>query len=179
MINLDIDAKSLEGIVLDLAATEQEAIKALNSTLTKMAAWIRSKSAKGLSEKLAIQQKIVRRRLKSLRIEKRGSSSQIVVWYGLNPVGLIYLKPKQTGGGVRAYGGRFVKSAFISQGRGGNPQVFKRRGKSRLPIDRQVADIQDRAEDYLEDSLFQSGEFESRFFKTFEHELRWRTGIQR
>lgn len=33
LVNLDIDARDLQGVILDLAATEQQAEKALNSTL--------------------------------------------------------------------------------------------------------------------------------------------------
>lgn len=175
MIDLDIDAHGLENIIRDLAATEQQAQKALNTTLNKMAAWVRSKSAKGLSNTLSLQQKIVRRRLKSLRLQRRGNSSQIVVWYGLDPIALIYLQARQTKAGVKAYGGRMIKSAFIADGLNGNKQVFKRRGKARLPIDKQVENIADRAEEYIEDKVFDSAEFEARFFKIFEHELQWQT----
>lgn len=178
MIELDIDAKGIESIVRDLAATEQQATKALNTTLNKMAAWVRSKSAKGLSSSLAIQQKIIRRRLKSLRLTRRGNSSQIVVWYGLDPIALIYLQAKQTKAGVKAFGGRTVKSAFIAEGQNGNQQVFKRRGRKRLPIDKQVENISDRAQEYIEDHVFDSAEFEARFFKIFEHELQWQTRTQ-
>ena len=175
LVNLDIDAQSLQGVVLDLAATEQQAEKALNSTLVKMAGWLRSKSVKGLSQKLTIQQKVIRRRLKSFRLQRRAGGSSITVWYGLDPIALIYLQAKQGRAGVRAYGGRFVQSAFIANGQNGNRQVFKRRGKARLPIDKQRADIEDKANTYIEDDLVGTAEFEARFFKTFEHELQWRT----
>lgn len=175
LVNLDIDARDLQGVILDLAATEQQAEKALNSTLVKMAAWLRSKSVKGLSGALAIQQKVIRRRLKAFRLQRRAGASEVTVWYGLDPIALIYLQAKQGKGGVKAYGGRFVQSAFIADGRNGNRQVFKRRGKGRLPIDKQRADIEDKASTYIEDELVGAAEFEARFFKTFEHELQWRT----
>jgi hypothetical protein len=178
LIDLDIDAESLKGVVLDLAATEAQAEKALNSTLVKMASWLRSKSVKGLSQALTIQQKVIRRRLKSFRLQRRAGGSEITVWYGLDPIALINLQAKKSGAGVRAYGGRFVKSAFIAPGANGTKQVFKRRGKARLPIDKQRADIEDKASTYIEDQLVGTAEFEARFFKTFEHELQWRTQIQ-
>lgn len=175
LVNLDIDARDLQGVILDLAATEQQAEKALNSTLVKMAGWLRSKSVKGLSGALAIQQKVLRRRLKSFRLQRRAGGSEITVWYGLDPIALIYLQARQNKSGVKAYGGRFVQSAFIANGSNGNRQVFKRRGKGRLPIDKQRADIEDKANTYIEDELVGAAEFEARFFKTFEHELQWRT----
>jgi hypothetical protein len=67
-----------------------------------------------------------------------------------------------------------VKSAFIARGRGGTKRVFKRVGKPRLPITEQKASIEKEATAYLEGDLLKSSEFEARFLKTFEHELKWR-----
>lgn len=178
MFNLVVDAPDLQGVVTDLAATEAQVQKALNSTLGKMAAWLRSISAKGLSKELAIQQKVIRRRLKLFRLHRNSSGSEIKVWYGLDPIAMIYLQPRQNKQGVKAYGGRFAKSAFIAAGSNGNRQVFRRREKSRLPLDKQRADIVDKASIYIEDNLLGTEEFEARFFKTFEHELQWRTRTQ-
>lgn len=178
MIDLQIDAGDLDRIAGELAATEVHAAKALNSTLVKMAAWLKTKSVKGLSGHLAIQQKVIRRRLKSFRLQRKAGGSQITVWYGLDPIALIYLQARKANGGVKASGGRFVPSGFIADGRNGNRQVFKRRGKARLPIDKQRVDIEDKSTTYIEDQLLGTAEFEDRFFKTFEHELQWRMQTQ-
>lgn len=178
MFNLRVDAPNLEGVILDLAATESQVQKALNSTLGKMAAWLRGRSVKDLSSALAIQQKVLRRRLKLFRLKRNGSGSEITVWYGLDPIAMIYLQAKQNKQGVRAYGSRFVKSAFIAQGRNGNRQVFKRRDKARLPVDKQRAEIEDKASTYIEDNMLGTADFEAQFFKIFEHELQWRTQTQ-
>lgn len=178
LIDLQIEPENLQGVVLELAATEAQAEKALNTTLVKMASWLRSKSVKGLSKELAIQQKVLRRRLKSFRLKRRSGGSEITVWYGLDPIALIYLQARKNKQGVKAYGGRFVQSAFIASGRNGKSQVFKRRGKERLPVDKQRAEIEDKANTFIEDQLVGTEEFEARFFKTFEHELQWRTRTQ-
>lgn len=177
MIDIEVSGEGLQQIQLDLAATDQQATKALRSTLGKMAAWLRGKSVKGLSQELAIGQKVMRRRLKSFRLTSRPGGGSITVWYGLDPIALIYLNAKQNKSGVTAMGGRFVKSGFIAPVRGGR-QVFKRRGKARLPIDKQRAEIQDKANVYLEDQLIGTEEFEARFFTIFERELKWRTQTQ-
>lgn len=178
MLNLVVDAPDLRNVITDLAGTEAQVQKALNSTLGKMAAWLRTISAKGLSKELAIQQKVIRRRLKLFRLHRNADGSEIKVWYGLDPVALIYMQAKQNKQGVRAYGGRFVKSAFIADGRNSNRQVFKRRGKERLPLDKQRAEIADKASVYIEDTLLGTAEFEAQFYKIFEHELQWRTRTQ-
>lgn len=177
MIDIDVRADGLQQIALDLAATEQQATKALRSTLNKMAAWLRAKSVKGLSQELAIGQKVMRRRLKSFRLTSRPGGGQVTIWYGLDPIALIYLNAKQTKKGVSAMGGRFVQSGFIAPVKGGR-QVFKRRGKDRLPIDKQRAEVKDKADIYIEDRLIGTEEFEARFFTIFERELKWRTQTQ-
>ncbi len=179
LLNLEFDDADLQRVIADLQATESQAQKALRSTLGKMAAWVRTRSLRGLSKTLQIQQKEIRRRLKSLRLQQRGDGYQVAVWYGLDPIGMIHLGARQTSKGVKASGGRFVKSAFISKAKNGNKQVFVREGAARLPIKKQSAEIQDQAQTYLEDSVISSPEFEAQFYKVFERELKWRTQTQK
>jgi hypothetical protein len=174
MISVNIDASDLQRAVVELAATKGEAERALRSTLRKMAAWVRTRSIKGLSDKLKIQQKSIRRRLRSIKAKNTPTGAQVSIWYGLNPIALIHLQARQNARGVRASGGRFAASAFIRKG-----QVFKRTGKDRLPIEKQTADIQADAEQYLSDGLLNAAAFEAQFFKTFTHELRWQTRKQK
>jgi hypothetical protein len=170
MIDLQIDGGQLDRLVLDVAATEDQARKALRSTLNKMAAWLRVRSVKGLSKQLQMQQKVIRRRLRAVKFKDTPDGGVAKIWYGLNPVGLIYLNAKENSRGVTAQGGRFVQGGFI-----GAKQVFKRVGKSRLPIQKQEAPVQKPAESYLAAAGIMSAEFEAQFWKTFEHELKWRT----
>lgn len=175
MIDFEVDSSRITQMALDIAATEKQATKALRSTLNKMAAWLRVRSVKGMSKTLEIQQKIIRRRLKAIKFKQTNDGGVAKVWYGLNPVGLIWLGAKQTGAGVQASGGRFVPGAFIAKGKGGKQQVFKRRGSARLPLDKQQAAIKNPTEKYLESGLLNGAEFEAQFWKVFEHELQWQT----
>lgn len=174
MLALDVGTPDFGRLVQDLAATEKQAQRALNSTLRKMAAWLRTRSMRGLSKELELQQRILRRRLKAAKLRVSGGGSEITVWFGLNPVGLVYLQAKQGSSGVAAAGGRFVKSAFIAKTPGGGSQVFKRMGRARLPVAAQAADVQQPAENYIaHDAL--GAQFDAQFWKTFEHELQWQT----
>ena len=166
MIELKISEQGISQIVDELGATPAQCKKALRSTLSKMARWMETRTRKGLSAELQIQQKIIRRRLKKSSIVATGSGFSIKLWYGLNDVSLIHLGARETKSGVTA-GRRKVEGAFIAKG-----QVFKRTGKSRLPIDKQVVKIQAKANNYLDDAISQSA-FDDQFFKTFEHELKW------
>lgn len=174
LVSLDVQALGLDRVIADLDATAAQADKALASTLVRMAGWLKARSVKGLSKELAIQQKVVRRRLKSFRVKRSPSGSSITIWYGLDPVALIYLGARETGTGVTA-GKHKRQGAFIARGKNGGSQVFKRTGKSRLPLEKQVLDVNDKAATYLEDSLIGGAEFEAQFYKTFERELQWRT----
>ena len=168
MIDFEVDAAELDRLIRDVGAIESDAEKALKSTLMKMARWLKTRSIKGLSNKLQMQQKIIRRRLRAIRVRETADGAQAKVWYGLNNVGVIWLKPKQNSAGVSA-SGRQYDHAWI-----GKHQVFKRRGKSRLPIDAVKEPIKDKADNYLESGIVNSVEFSEQFYKTFEHELSWR-----
>lgn len=175
MINLTIDADSLGSVVSQLNATKTQASQALNSTLRKMAQWLKSKSIKGLSRHLKIPVKEVRRRLKTFRLSKRGDNSEITVWYGLDKMGMIHLKARQNSRGVTATGSRFIPHAFIATAaNGGGKQVFLRQGKKRLKIDKQSAPIADASMTWIEDRLVGTEEFYDKFLAVFEHELQWR-----
>jgi hypothetical protein len=179
MISVELDAKDLDRVAMELRATPAQVSRALRSTLRKMAAWVRTRSVRGLSKELQIQQKIIRRRLRAIKARPTpNGGAEVKLWFGLNPIALIYLGARQNSKGVRA-GKRFVAGAFKARGKGGKEQVFKRRGKERLPIDKQHADIQQPAERYLDDGLLNSAAFEQQFFKTFDHELKWQTRTQR
>ncbi len=183
MIDFEISAASLDQLARNVAATEGETKKALRSTLNKMAAWLRVRSVKGLSKTLQIQQKIIRRRLKAVKFRPTSDGGVAKVWFGLNPVAMIYLGAKEKrgpGGGVAASGNRFVKGAFIAKGgKSGAKQVFKRAGKSRLPLVREEAAIQTDTSKYLDKGTIGSADFEAQFWKTFEHELQWQMRKQK
>lgn len=168
MIDWQIDARQVNQMAIDLAATENQVRLALRSTLNKMATWLRGRSAKGLSKELDVQLKVVRRRLKAIKFKETPDGGMAKVWYGLNPIDLIWLAPKKTGDGITA-SGRQVNGGFI-----GKHQVFKRVGTARLPIQKQSAPIQPPAEHYLDAGAIWR-DFDAQFWKTFEHELKWRT----
>lgn len=169
MFHLDVSAVGIEQIVNTLQPSEKDAKIALKRTLNKMAKWLSTRTNKGLSKELNLTQKILRRRLKKSNVVSTSTGFSIRLFYGLNDVALIHLNPKQNSTGVTA-SKRKVDSAFISKSKN---QVFKRVGKARLPIEKQVDVIKPKADTYLETAQFNSSEFQNQFFKTLEHELKW------
>lgn len=179
-LSIEVDGRQVESLAMSLGATDAQVEAAMRSTYGKMAKWLRTRSVRGLSAKLSIQQKILRARVRAYRLQGGvGSGGDgAKVWFGLRPIPFSLLKPKATAGGVRAAGGRFEPGAFIGKVRG-RTQVLRREGAARLPIRIVYADIEDPARIYVEDELVGTAEFDAQFFKLLEHELKWRTKILR
>lgn len=169
MIDIELDIAGKEELIAELSATQKQVEMALRSTVRQLSGWLKTKAMRGLSKELGIAVGILRRRLKALKLRTSSDGSSMVLWFGLNPIGLIWLGAKKTKAGVAA-GKRKIPGAFIAKG-----QVFKRVGKSRLPIEKQSLEVEDQAHIYLEDELLGSAEIERRFSQIFERELSWRT----
>ena len=73
------------------------------------------------------------------------------IWFGLSPVSLALLSPRKTAGGVRA-GPVTVPGGFMPGGSYGKT-VFARRGRARLPVDKQYYDIKDMGEDVIRNRI--------------------------
>lgn len=163
MIELRPALQGLERIAGQLDATPKQVDRALRITTNRMAAWLRRKAGRELSKDLRVGLDVLRYRMKSLRrgfAGNRGSK----LWFGLNPLAVKYLDPRQVARGVKA-GPTFTRGGFMAKG-----QVFKRRGRERLPIDQAVYPIQQQADATLE-GVVASSDFERRFLDTFEREL--------
>ena len=150
---------------------------AMRSTYGKMGRWLRARALKGMSSRMQIKQKILRGRIKAFRLQGGVSGSGgAKVWFGLKSIPVIRLNARESGKGVKADGGRYIEGAFIAK-IGGRPQVLKRTGHERLPVEVQTVHISDEAQTYIEDELIGTTEFENQFFKFLTHELKWRTQI--
>lgn len=169
MVRIDVAIVGGQQIIDELRATHKQVEAALRSTVRKVAGWLRTRAYRGLAPELDIPIKVLRRRLKTFALKTSPDGTQMTLWFGLNPIGLIYLGARQTRKGVTA-GKRKVPGGFIAKG-----QVFKRTGKGRLPIEKQAASVQDQAQDWIENELLGDADIERRFFQVFESELRWRT----
>jgi hypothetical protein len=183
MLNIAVNADGLNQLIANLQATEDQARKALYSTMVKMAAWVRTRAIRGMSERVKIQQKILRQRVRTYRMGGRlshaTSDGSMKVWFGLNAVPWGQLQPRATRtGGVSASGGRHDPKAFMGR-YGGKEQVLKRAGKERTPLVVVKAEIADEATEYIEEFVIASIEFETHFLTVFERELKWRTQTQR
>lgn len=177
-LTVDIDGRGIQALVDVFGATESQMQAAMRSTYAKMARWLRTQSVRGLSEQLKIQQKVLRSRIRTYRMQHGvgGGDVQAKVWYGINDIPFARLSPKESGKGVKAAGGRFEEGAFIAK-LYGRKQVLKRIGQKRVPLRIVYAEIANEATTYIEDVLVGTAMFDAQFYRFLEHELKWRTSI--
>lgn len=176
-LTVDIDGRGIDALAGAFGATEKQVKAAMRSTYAKMARWLRTQSVRGLSSRLKIQQKILRSRIRTYRLQHGMDNAEgVKVWYGIKDIAFARLNPREAGGGVKAQGGRFEKGAFIAR-LYGRQQVLKRIGKERVPLRIVYAEISDEAITYIEDVLIGTAMFDAQFYRFLEHELKWRTSI--
>jgi len=168
MIKFETSKGDLDKIAREFEADKKEVEKASKRALKKTANWIKTQVVKELSRATGIKQKIIRDRLKVKSLKDLKAS----VWSGLNRISLMRLDPKQNKKGVRA-GKLFRQSAFLSPIRKGSSKliVYKRRGKERLPVDKQMVDIYEAGKQILE-SYIDTKAWE-RFLVIFRQEMKF------
>lgn len=173
MLHFDLDWQQLRGVATELEASEKQFKASLSRACNRTAATLRKMSGRGLKDELQLRtMAAMRKRLKSIRLRTRQQG--VVLWYGLNdlPVSSFKGRAKQTRDGAtfrdQKFDGAFVGRSTVK----GKRTVFKRAGKSRLPITEQLMPIKDKAEIFIEDEIFT--QVEQIFWKHFERDLRAR-----
>lgn len=102
---------------------------------------IRDYAVQKIAAETGLSATVIRKRA---RIKVGTHRDRLTVWFGLNPVNLKDMKPKQDAEGVTAGPAR-VPGAFIVKKLGGH--VFKRKAGPRSTIVKQVFDIRDKGQD--------------------------------
>jgi len=133
--SVSLDDKAVLGVIDALPKTVLRAQRSAVSTTTT---WARKRLQSRVIAKTGIPSRVFRRfRIKSKRKRETG-----VVWFGVNPIKAGYVgKVSQDVGGAFA-GDYYFEKGFVASMRSGHRSIFKRKGKSRLPIVEQVVDIQ-------------------------------------
>ncbi len=119
--------------------------EATAASINKGAAKARTQIARSLSAIFQLPQKIIRRRMRVRRANKRTLKGRL--WAGLGAVKMKYLRPRQTKTGVTA-GKHRAAHAFIAPV-GSTTNVFKRKGRARLPLVTQKVVLGDKADQLI------------------------------
>lgn len=170
MLRVEISQDQLTALKSFFDATTNEVKKAGVRTIRKTSNWIKTASVREISKRTDIAQKILRGRAKS-KIYVNKMQGEFT--FGIYRVSLMRLGPKQQKKGVRA-GKFFRQSAFIAPIKSSTSnkyQVFKRVGKKRLPIEKQMIVIKDSVNTVIRDIVMP--QIPDRIIVIFRQELRW------
>ena len=122
---ITFDVSELEKVAASSGLTPDEVKEILRLAMDDTAMWANKESAKDLGRALSVPYPVMRKRIKAKR---SGKGKDARIWYGINALGLKYLKPKQDGSGVSTTA-KSVPGAFIVPKL--NSHVFKRTGEKR------------------------------------------------
>ena len=138
MIEIRFDDAKLKQLEKELKGIPRALPKVMSRSLNRTASSARTDITDSIYKKTKIKKKYIRRGLKQIRATYRNWRSAVLGKYYAVP--LISMWARQTKKGVtyRKIGAKnriLIRHAFIAKMQSGHKGVFKRRLKSRLPID--------------------------------------------
>ncbi|TIH12747.1 hypothetical protein D0S45_17405 [Marinifilum sp. JC120] len=167
-INLkDLSQGDIDKLVADWLPSEKQLSRAMHSTIKKVSRWANAVAIKKIRADTGIPAGMLRQRIKLFR---RGHTNRI--YFGLNPISVISLDPKQTKTGISAKGGIKIPGAFIAESSAsGSDCVFKRRGRNAYSIEYQRIYFDQEARRVIDVDIMPY--IQGKFNKILEHELKW------
>ncbi|MFB9149531.1 phage tail protein [Roseovarius ramblicola] len=177
MIGLTFDQGEMQRIAREFDASEKDLRRAYARALSRTARKMRTQARKALREGLDLRAaSILKARLRLARMRPRGKKIGAArLWVGANdlPATAFKGRPRQTATGARV-GGREFPGAFVgTSADSGKRMVFRRAGRSRLPIFRETVPVQDEVNAVLEGEVFD--DMADAFMAAFRAEVRART----
>lgn len=155
-----VEVQNIEGVQTALLVHGHKAQVALRRTINKTVGWTRSRGARLIAQEHGVPLKVMIGKGRHRRVRTfpaTGDNLSGLVWFGLAPLKASYLgTPRQTRLGVKV-GNRFFEGAFVADVKTGvasayrrlgesvpsgikgstHTGIFKRVGRSRLPIKEQ------------------------------------------
>ncbi|KIC36550.1 hypothetical protein [Leisingera sp. ANG-M7] len=175
MLAFDFDARELKRIADEFKASEKDLQYAYSRALRRTAQTMKTRARKGLRTELKLRTAAeLRRRLQGFRFKRGKGLGEVKMWFGLNDMRVSAFKGRAslTGAGA-AFAGQDFPGAFIARNAKGRPTVMRRATQKAYPIREERMAIEDKAQIYIEDEVFD--EIEEVFFKHFRAEVRART----
>lgn len=155
-------------IIHDLGACQHNSVLASLRALNKTALWLRTQSVKQISSNRKLPQKLIRDRLRVLKASRNDLKALVIA----NVSGIKTTKvgvPKQTARGAKVRNYEFP-GAFVATMPGGSTGIFKRKGKTRLPIRELYISLEPESSKIIESFL--DNRIRQRFEEIFRHELK-------
>lgn len=179
MIGFEIRQEALDSISEELGATKWQARYAMTVAIRRTQSALKKLATKGLLNELHLRSLIfLKKRIKSVRLKKRGTHDEASLWFGLNPLQVSAFKGRirEETKGVSLndfyFEGAFAQKSRFSQ----RITVLKRQGKTRLPLREETIDVHKDSFKYLEEQIF--SQVEQMFFKFFTRDLKARVKFQ-
>jgi hypothetical protein len=167
------DPRELSSVQTALRERPEQARKALVRSINKTLEFVRSRASRGIAREHGFPLKAMKGRIRISKANSRKTSGH--AWFGVKPIPAIFaVKNKKPGPpwrglGVRA-GKTFFRSAFIYPVYG-VLNVFKRTGKSRLPVKRQDIELVGAERIFNQVGLGARERFETIFAQEFNFEV--------
>ena len=168
-----LDPREFASVQAALRERPEQAGRAMVRTINKTLTWVRSQLSRRVAKESGLPVKPIRNRIRIKRASRRSVAGH--AWLGINPIPAIYAVrnprpgPPYRGLGVRA-GKTFFRSAFIYPVYG-VLNVFKRTGKSRLPVKRQDIELVGAERVFDAIGLDADERFETIFAQEFNYEV--------
>ena len=175
MLAFEFDARELKRIADEFDASEKDLKFAYSRALRRTAQTMKTRARKGLRTKLQLRTAgELRKRLQGFRFKRGKGLGEVKMWFGLNDMRVSAFKGRaaQTAGGA-SFGGHDFAGAFVAKNAKGRRTVMRRVSGKAWPIREERAPIEDEAQIFIEDEVFD--EIEEVFFKNFVAEVRART----
>lgn len=175
MLAFDFDARELKAIADEFGASEKDLRYAYSRALRRTAQNMKTRARKGLRTELELRTAAeLRKRLQGFRFKRGKGMGQVSMWFGLNDMRVSAFKGRATGTGSGAsFAGHDFAGAFVAKNSKGRPTVMRRATQRAFPIREERMPIEDKAQVFVEDQVFDK--IEDVFFKTFRAEVRART----
>lgn len=175
MLAFDFDARELKRIADEFEASERDLKFAYSRALRRTAQTMKTLARKGLRTELQLRTAAeLRRRLQGFRFKRGKGLGEVKMWFGLNDMRVSAFKGRaaRTGAGA-SFADHDFPGAFIARNSKGRPTVMRRATQKAYPIREERMPIEDKAQIFIEDEVFD--EIEEVFFKNFRAEVRART----
>jgi hypothetical protein len=175
MLGFEFDARALKAIGDEFDASEKDLRNAYARALRRTAQTMKTRARKGLRTKLGLRTAgELRKRLQGFRFKRGKGLGEVSLWFGLNNMRVSAFKgrAKRAAQGA-SFGGQDFEGAFVGRNAKGRQTIMRRVSKGRWPIKEETMPIEDEAQIYIEDEIFD--EIEEVFFKHFRAEVRSRT----
>ncbi|MEX0304354.1 MAG: phage tail protein [Leisingera sp.] len=175
MLVFDFDDRELKRIADEFGASEKELKFAYSRALRRTAQTMKARARKGLRTELQLRTAAeLRKRLQGFRFKPRKGLGEVKMWFGLNDMRVSAFKGRaaRTGAGA-SFAGHEFPGAFVARNSKGRMTVMRRATQKAYPIKEERMPIEDKAQSYIVDEVFD--EIEAVFFRHFRAEVRAKT----